>query len=163
MIWMMQVIESRWLSKEIEGAVPVFNSLESSPVLRPPKILSRKNHPSRGGVPAHPARGQTAFSASQRRQTIARSFNCGLAFPKHLKPQRGDRKRDGNMRVSFCRPFGTFSIFALHPRLKPWAIIGRPFGTRFILSVEPAVETAGYCHPSLRDFRSTVSFCPPNG
>jgi hypothetical protein len=26
--------------------------------LRPPKILSRKNHPGRGGVPAHPARGQ---------------------------------------------------------------------------------------------------------
>ena len=133
----MQVIESRWLSKEIEGAVPVFNSLESSPVLRPPKILSRKNHPSRGGVPAHPARGQTAFSASQRRQTIARSFNCGLAFPKHLKPQRGDRKRDGNMRVSFCRPFGT----------------------RFILFVEPAVEAAGYCRSSRCDFRVAI---PPS-
>jgi len=26
--------------------------------LRPPKILSRKNHPGRGGVPAPPARGQ---------------------------------------------------------------------------------------------------------
>jgi hypothetical protein len=34
--------------------------------LRPPKILSRKNHPGRGGVPAHPARGVHAASTHAR-------------------------------------------------------------------------------------------------
>jgi hypothetical protein len=41
----------------------LFVSPESPPDLRLPKILSRKNHPGRGGVPVPPARGQ---SESQR-------------------------------------------------------------------------------------------------
>src|ERR1039458_409298 len=53
--------------------------------LRPPKILSRKNHPGRGGVPAHPARGQPALSGAKSLQTVLtrcpgfpeqRVFNC---------------------------------------------------------------------------------------
>jgi hypothetical protein len=48
--------------------------------LRPPKILSRKNHPGRGGVPAHPARG------TQPRP--GRNL-CSNRIPKHFPTPSG--------------------------------------------------------------------------
>jgi len=40
------------------------------------------------------------------------------------EPRRGGRK----LTLAFCRPFGTQPVLNLYPRLKPWAIFGRPSG-----------------------------------
>ena len=70
----------------------------------------------------HQSSRQTAVP--QGRKTIAHGFNRGLVAQKNRKPCRGDR----TIGVNFCRPFGTRFVFNFNPRLKPWAIIGRPAG-----------------------------------
>jgi hypothetical protein len=56
--------------------------------------------------------------------TIAHGFNRGSASQKIHKPRRGER----NIQRGFCRPSGTRFVFNFYPRLKPWAIFGRPAG-----------------------------------
>jgi hypothetical protein len=56
--------------------------------------------------------------------TIAHGFNRGLTPHKNHKPRRGGR----NSTHMFCRPFGTRLVSHTDPRLKPWAIVGRPAG-----------------------------------
>ena len=58
------------------------------------------------------------------RKIIAHGFNRGLLLQEKNKPRRGGRKTA----PAFCRPFGTRSISKFYPRLKPWAIFGRPAG-----------------------------------
>ncbi len=55
--------------------------------------------------------------------TIAHGFNRGLEPNKKYQPRRGDR----NSSNVFCR-FGTRRVWATHPRLKPWAVLGRASG-----------------------------------
>ena len=73
-----------------------------------------------------------SFAPQSRRQTsvpkgrkiIAHGFNRGIVSQKRTKPRRGDR----NLVKPFCRPFGTRLVSNFYPRLKPWAILGRPDG-----------------------------------
>ncbi len=60
----------------------------------------------------------------QGRKKIAHGFYRGLASHKNHKPRRGN----GNIQRDFCRPFGTRRISNFYPRLKPWAVFGRPAG-----------------------------------
>jgi hypothetical protein len=55
---------------------------------------------------------------------IAHGFNRGSASQQNHKPRRGER----NVGMKFCRPYGTRFVFDFYPRLKPWAIFGRPAG-----------------------------------
>jgi Luciferase-like monooxygenase len=88
----------------------------------------------------------------QGQPKIARSFNCGYASTIRFKS-----RRDGRSFLSgigrLCRPSGTNPIGTQNPRLKPWAIIGRRSGACGFYRVKPAVKTAGYFHPSPRDYR----------
>src|SRR5690242_6074582 len=70
--------------------------------------------------------GQSSQQAAvpQGRMTIAHGFNRGSMSQKIHKPRRGDR----NIRPAFCRPSGTQFVSNIYPRLKPWAIFGRPSG-----------------------------------
>jgi hypothetical protein len=48
--------------------------------------------PAKNFIKKKPPRLPLNFSASQRRQKIARSFNCGFAFQKQIKPRQGRKK-----------------------------------------------------------------------
>jgi hypothetical protein len=108
----------------------IFTSPEPPPILRAAQawVFSFHNFdfaPAKNFIKKKPPRPPLNFSASQRRQKIA-----GLRSKNKSSPGRGERKSAGNMRAIICRPSGT----------------------RFILFVEPTVETVGYFLPSLRDF-----------
>jgi hypothetical protein len=60
----------------------------------------------------------------QGQMTIAHGFNRGSVSQNNPKPRRGDRS-SANF---FCRPSGTRFVSNFYPRLKPWAIVGRPYG-----------------------------------
>jgi hypothetical protein len=64
------------------------------------------------------------INVPQGRKIIAHGFNRGLRLQEKHKPRRGGRKSAS----AFCRPFGTRSVSKFYPRLKPWAIFGRPAG-----------------------------------
>ena len=73
-----------------------------------------------------------SFLAQSSRQTgvpegrkkIAHGFDRGFASHKIHTPRRGGR----NMAKALCRHFGTRFVCNSYPRLKPWAIFGRPAG-----------------------------------
>lgn len=67
------------------------------------------------------------MNVPQGQPTIARRFNGGSASTKPFKSRRDGRKSLHKTGM-VCRPFGTFSIGAHNPRLKPWAIIKRLSG-----------------------------------
>jgi hypothetical protein len=72
------------------------------------------------------SRGQSScqINVPPGRKIIAHGFNRGLRLQEKHKPRRGGRKTT----PAFCRPFGTRSISKFYPRLKPWAVFGRPAG-----------------------------------
>ena len=65
---------------------------------------------------------QTAVPEGRLR--IAHGFNRGSKAQKNREPRRGGRL----VAHVFSRPFGTRSHDRVNPRLKPWAIVGRPLG-----------------------------------
>ena len=69
--------------------------------------------------------GQSSWQTAvpEGRMTIAHGFNRGLTRKSH-KPRRGGRPAV----LAFSRPCGTRSHHHFNPRLKPWAIVGRPSG-----------------------------------
>jgi len=64
------------------------------------------------------------MNVPQGQPKIARRFNGGSASSKRFKSRRDGRKSHSKNGM-VCRPSGTFPVFALNPRLKPWAIIER--------------------------------------
>ena len=68
------------------------------------------------------ARGRRHLGVQQGRKTIALGFNRG-ANGRRIEPRRGGRNG-----MLFFRPSGTRIVSNLFPRLKSWAIFGRPSG-----------------------------------
>src|ERR1043165_44672 len=73
---------------------------------------------------AFPGQSSGETAVPQRRETIAHGFNRRLASQKEHEPRRGGRKTTN----IFGRPFGIRVASYFDPRLKPWAILGRPAG-----------------------------------
>jgi hypothetical protein len=62
-------------------------------------------------------------------QKIARSFNCGFAFQKQIKPRRGDRRLDGKLFAITAVPLGLGSFYLVNQQLNLRVIIVRRFAT----------------------------------
>ena len=67
---------------------------------------------------AFPVQSSRQTTVPRGRETVAHSFNHGLASHKNHKPCRAER----NIGMNFCRPYGTRFGSNFYPRLKPWAI-----------------------------------------
>ena len=84
------------------------------------------------------------FHVPQGRSKIAQRFIAGLWREYKTSPVRDERTHRSNPIFSFA-PLGLWPFSTCNPRLKPWAIFGRPyrdFGIRALLSFNMRSPTA---------------------